>query len=92
MNSFPETGHIPDSDRSDDLPNDASPRMRSVRVRTLVLGLLLLIVSVGVLLCEVTSIRVDMTVAIVLLAFVGVGLFVSGLVSAVRQLHGRNDV
>jgi hypothetical protein len=95
VNDVPESGSV--SERAHSLPAGEPPeaptRARTVRVRTVVLGLLLLLLSVGAVLGEVISIRVDMTVmAIVLLAVVGAGLFAGGLVSAVRQSRAGHEV
>ena len=95
MNDVPESGPV--SERAHSLPAGEPPetpmRARTVRVRTVVLGLLLLLLSVGAVLGEIISIRVDMTVvAIVLLAVVGAGLFAGGLVSAVRQSRAGREV
>jgi hypothetical protein len=84
MSDIPEPGTTPAP--SDNRPEHPPVRVRSVRIHTVVLGLLLFLLSVGALMGELTSVRFDMTVvAIVVLAVAGAGLFAAGLTSVLRR-------
>jgi hypothetical protein len=85
-----DPGHLDDSGQRDaGLDGVPARQRRGVRMRTVVFGLVLLVVSVSVLVTLLTTARVDATaVTLVILIGAGAALVAGGLAAAVREARG----
>jgi len=83
----PQFDHKPERDAS--LDGVPARQRRGVRMRTMVFGLVLLVISVSVLVTLLTTARVDATaVTLVILIGAGAALVAGGLAAAVREARG----